>query len=314
MEQARLFGKRSITRGERSMRRLTFVGLFLGVLIAIIGCGESIRHAAPTSADAYPRMAEESMASKSATAPPASSVGGKEAGAASNAPAAGANRKIIFTARIESVVENFDDVPARLAELVKKADGYVADSTLSGSTGRNRSGTWKVRVPVVRFDDFVNAAKGIGELVSANTQSQDVSEEYYDVDARIRNKTKEEERLLKLLDDRPAKLEEVLTVERELSRVREEIERMQGRLRVLTDQTTLTTVEITIREMQNYEPPQSPTFAKRIGRAFSDSTTAIISLLEGTMILIVRLAPWAIVAVVGLWLLLVLLRIVSRRW
>lgn len=296
------------------MRRLTLVGLFLGSLLAIIGCGESVRKSAPTSADAYPQMAGESTVTRGEAGPPASGISGKEVGAAASAPAAGANRKIIFTARIESVVENFDNIPTRLAELVKQADGYVADSTLSGSTGRNRSGTWKVRVPVVRFDEFVNAAKGIGELVSANTQSQDVSEEYYDVDARIRNKTKEEERLIKLLDDRPAKLEEVLTVERELSRVREEIERMQGRLRVLTDQTTLTTVEITIREMQNYEPPQSPTFAKRIGRAFSDSTSAIRNLLEGTVILIVKLAPWVVAIGVALWLGLIGLRFTTRRW
>ncbi|HEY2840553.1 MAG TPA: DUF4349 domain-containing protein [Pirellulales bacterium] len=296
------------------MPRYALQVLFLLALLMIIGCGEAVRKSAPTSADAYPSRAGESTATRGEAGPPASGIGGKEVAVASNAPAPGANRKIIFTARIESVVENFDNIPTKLAELVKQADGYVADSSLSGSTGRNRSGTWKIRVPVVRFDEFVNQAKGIGELVSANTQSQDVSEEYYDVDARIRNKTKEEERLLKLLDDRPAKLEEVLTVERELSRVREEIERMQGRMRVLTDQTSLTTVEITIREMQNYEPPQSPTFLTRVGRAFLGSTSGIKSTFEWIVILSAKLIPWLFAIALAIWLFFAVLRIVSRRW
>ncbi len=276
------------------MRRIVLRMLLLASLVGMAGCGDVQKSAqvGPTTASAYPDapvMAESQ--------PLASAVGGKEI--AATAPP-GANRKIIFNARIDLVVENFDDAPATLAALVKKCDGYVADSNLSGSTGANRSGTWKVRVPVARFDEFISAAKGIGELVSASTQSQDVSDEFYDVDARIRNKTKEEERLLKLLEDRPGKLEDVISIERELSRVRDEVERMQGRLRVLTDLSSLTTVDISIREIQDYQPPQSPTFATRIGRAFSGSTTMLNSAFEGTVITVVALAPWIAVGGIAL--------------
>jgi len=163
-----------------------------------------------------------------------------------------------------------------------------------------REGTWRIRVPVAHFDEVVSDAKGIGELISANSKSQDVSEAYSDVEARIRNKTKEEERLLKLLEDRPGKLEEIITLERELSRVRDEVERMQGRMRVLTDQTSLTTVEITIREMQNYEPPQSPTFFTRLRRTFIHSTSAIWSLFEWIINAAVAIAPWIVVAFIPL--------------
>jgi hypothetical protein len=181
------------------------------------------------------------------------------------------NHKIIYTATIDLVVEDFAGVPDKLIALVKQFDGYIADSNLTGATGHSRRGTWKVRVPVERFESFVNSAKGLGELISAGTNSQDVSEEFYDVEARLRNKTKEEERLLKLLEDRPGKLEDVIAIERELSRVREEIERMQGRLRVLTDLTTLTTVTLTINEIKNYEPPQTATLTTRLRRSFGGS-------------------------------------------
>ena len=143
----------------------------------------------------------------------------------------GHQRKIIYSANVELVVEDFDGMADKVAALAKQFDAYVAGSNLTGSTGETRRGNWKLRVPTARFDEFVAAAKGLGELQSAGTTSKDVSEEYYDVDARIRNKTKEEERLLKLLEERPGKLEDVIAIERELSRVRGELERMQGRMR-----------------------------------------------------------------------------------
>ena len=80
------------------------------------------------------------------------------------------------------------------------------------------------------------------------TDSQDVTEEYYDVEARIKNKRVEEERLLKHLEQSTGKLEDILKVEKEISRVRGEIERQQGRLQYLDKLSALTTVTITLHE------------------------------------------------------------------
>jgi hypothetical protein len=213
---------------------------------------------------------------------------------------AGADRKIIYSATVDLAVDNFADTPEKVAALVKQFDGYVAGSNLSGSKGESRQGTWKVRVPVARFEDFVKAAKGLGELVNAGTSSKDVSEEYYDVDARIRNKTKEEDRLLKLLEERPGKLEDVIAIERELSRVREELERMQGRMRVLTDLTSLTTVDLTITEIHNYQPEDAATLSTRVRRAFDSSLSALESTGANAVIVSAAIVPW--VPVIGVCL------------
>jgi hypothetical protein len=202
------------------------------------------------------------------------------------------DRKIIYSAEMELAVEDFSGLPDRVADVVKAYDGFIADSQLFGSSGENRRGTWKVRVPVARFDEFVNAAKGLGEVIKAGTSSRDVSEEYYDVDARIRNKTKEEERLLQLLEERPGKLEDVIAIERELSRVREELERMQGRMRVLADLTSLTTVDLSIVEIRNYQPAEAPTLATRIRRTFDGSLDALQAAGEATLLAAVAAGPW----------------------
>jgi hypothetical protein len=223
------------------------------------------------------------------------------------------HRKIIYRAKVELAVEDFTPVQAMVAEAVKKFDGYIADSSLTGSAGSIRRGTWKIRIPAARFDEFVAAAKGFGELINASTTSEDVSEEYFDVEARIRNKTKEEERLLKLLDDRTGKLADVLEVERELSRVREETERMQGRMRVLADLTTLTTVELVVTEMRNYEPPQAADLATRVRRAFTQSVDGLREFGESLLIGAVAFAPWLPVFFLAILPILWLGRRIRRR-
>jgi prepilin-type N-terminal cleavage/methylation domain-containing protein len=201
-------------------------------------------------------------------------------------------RKIIYRAQIELAVEDFAGSNDRVMALIKQFGGYLADSMLTGTSGETRRGIWKIRVPVARFEEFVGAAKGLGELITAGTTSQDVSEEYYDVDARIRNKTKEEQRLLALLEERPGDLKDVIAIERELSRVREELERMQGRMRVLSDLTSLTTVQLTITEIRDYQPAETPTLATRVRRSFQESVEAIVESGEALLVGAVAVAPW----------------------
>lgn len=277
-------------------RKFSFRVLFGAAgLFCLLGCGakaarEAGRYESPASVPAAAIVGKELAAE-----------GGQRFVALSEAQANTAgnvDRRIIYTANVELAVEDFSGVSERIIALVKQFDAYVANSGLSGSSGENRRGTWTIRVPVARFDEFVGAAKGLGELIKVDTSSHDVSEEYYDVDARIRNKSKEEERLLKLLEERPGKLEDVIAIERELSRVREELERMQGRMRVLADQTSLTTVELSIVEIRDYEPPQAPTLATRVRRTFGDSLASLQMAGEAMLLAAVGTAPWLPVAIV----------------
>lgn len=227
-------------------------------------------------------------------------------------------RKIIYTANIELVVENFGSIPADVEALAKDFGGYVASSNVTGSPGRPRRGQWTIRVPVGRYDEFITAAKqlavkGQGEVRRMSSDSQDVSEEYYDLESRIRNKKKQEERLLELLADATGKLEEVLSVERELARVREEIERMEGRKRVLDDLTTLTTIELSIDEIKDYVPEQALTYGARVRLAFSGSIETLVSTAKSVSIALIVAAPWLVVLLVPLILLVLSVRIRRKR-
>ncbi len=224
-----------------------------------------------------------------------------------------ADRKIIYTANIELAVEDFSGVPERVTALARDFGGYLAGSNQNGSTGESRRGTWTIRIPVERYDEFLKSAKSLGELIRMVTDARDVSEEYVDVDARIRNKTKEEERLLQLLEERPGKLEDVVAIERELSRVREELERMQGRMRVLSDLTSLTTVELTVVEIRGYQPPQAPTLATQIRRTWTGSLAALESAGKACLLGTVAIAPWLPLAAIVVTPAVLVIRRISRR-
>lgn len=222
-----------------------------------------------------------------------------------------ATRKIIYKASLTLVVDELSLAQQKLTRLVKQSDGYIAETNISGATGAPRRGTWTVRVPVAQYESFVSAASALGELQSAQSDSDDVSEEYYDLEARIKNKKVEETRLVQHLLKSTGKLREILLVEKEISRVRGEIEQMQGRVRVLANLTSLTTVTITINEIKNYLPPKPPTFATEIERTFNRSLGNLGALAKQVVLSGVGAIPWLLLlalVVVPMW------RFLRRRW
>ncbi len=205
------------------------------------------------------------------------------------AKSAQADRRIIYTATVDMVTEAIDGIEPKLLEMLKAAGGFVADTNQTGASGGQRSGTWRVRVPVDQYDGFLQKVRTLGEVQSVNVTSQDVTEEFVDVSARVAAKKVQEQRLIDLIKNAVGKLDEILKVEAELARVRGEIERMEGRIRVLKDLSELTTITITVREMKDYKPPEAPTFATKMRRAWQDSTTEFW---ENAGLMVLGLVAW----------------------
>lgn len=270
------------------------------ITLLALGCGaehHADREAAPPAPARADALAQVRLGVDTA---PAAAASMAEAKAGERAlPTEGAvDRKIVYTAEVDLVVEDFDPLPEQVRSMARQFDGFVAGSNVAGSPGSPRIGEWTIRVPVARYDEFLTAARQLGEVRRESSDSQDVTEEYYDVEARIRNKKTEETRLLKLLEDATGELEDILAVEREVSRVREEIERMEGRLRVLTDLTSLTTVNLSIEEIRDYVPDAAPSYGTRVRRGFQGSIDALLSAMQGLSIALIVLLPWLVVLLV----------------
>ena len=159
-----------------------------------------------------------------------------------------ATSMIIRTATALVEVDSLENAVAELKQLAARVGGYVANTGMEVGRNRLRQAVIEIKIPATRFDEVLSGLKPIGKLESVNVSAQDVGEEYVDVNARIENSKRLERRLIDLLASRTGKLKDVLDVEQELARVREEIERYQGRIRYLQAHTATSTLSVTVHE------------------------------------------------------------------
>jgi hypothetical protein len=121
---------------------------------------------------------------------------------------------------------------------------------------------------------------------------------YYDLRARINNKRQEEECLLEHLKKSTGSLKDILAVEENLSRVRGEIERMQGHLQRWDKETQLATVTVVLHDRKGYVPPTNPAFGTTVGRTFAASLDALAEFGKMVVLTLVAVTPWAVVLAV----------------
>ena len=286
-------------------KKLAGFTLFVISVTSIVGCGSNAESRFAGKLDTVESVAAYEMGSANdyALAKTHDANESDLAKSATGADQSGDNaaakrksqRRIIYTTSLTLVVKTYSEFEAALPRLVDSVGGFVSKSETDRRYNDRQSGTWVIRVPVDRYNDLLNGMSGLGFAESRREDAQDVTEEYVDVEARIRNNRKLEERIITMLAERTGKLSDVLEIERELARVREEIERMEGRLRVLADRTTLATVTITVREEKEYIPPAAPTLTDRLANALGGSLSSLRQLAESGLVLLIALLPWAVV-------------------
>ena len=171
--------------------------------------------------------------------------------------------------------------------------GFVGNSSIQSGEGQRRQATLQLKVPAARYAQALSGLGGIGKLVSSTTEAQDVGEEYVDVTARMSNARRLEERLLTLLATRTGKLEDVLSVERELARVREEIERFDGRLRYLRANVAVSTLAVTLAEPG---PVVGEPGSNVIVEAFKQAWRNFVTFIAGLIAALGILAPLFVLA------------------
>ena len=171
-----------------------------------------------------------------------------------------ASRLILRNGQASIEVDSLESSMAEVRRIAQKVGGFVADASVQSGRNQIPSATLELKVPALRFDELTEALAPIGRLQFVNVGAQDVSEEFVDLTARVANGHRLEDRLVELLRTRTGKLQDVLSVERELARVREEIERMEGRLRFLKASAQLSTLSVNL-----FEPP--PLVASHPGRS-----------------------------------------------
>lgn len=267
---------------------------------------------------ASPMMAESGDAAGAAPAlrradgamPAASSLPSGDASPAVDAARAaaqpaGIRRMIITTGTMTVEVDQFDEARDKLNAAVTELGGFASGSSASVDQAGHRYGSLTVRIPSGKYADLVTRARGLGKVKNESATGQDVTEEYTDIDARLRAQQKLESELLTLMESaRRGGLSDLLEIEREVARVRGEIESMQGRMRYLADQSALSTLTVELREpaaLVDVEPgAMDPIFA-----ALGDAVGLFAKSLGAIIVFVAVIFPWVFAAWVlirlGLW-------------
>lgn len=206
------------------------------------------------------------------------------------------NRKLIKTGEVAIEVDSFEAAEANLSAAARSAGGYVSDTSMRTEEVGNQTytrGTVVLRIPAGKFSGFMERVKDEGHVVRSDTGTKDVTREYTDLQARLKNLEAERDRLRELY--RQANdTEDVLMVERRLSEVQGRIERIQAQLRNLDNRVTYATITVHIQEPRpDYEPPeQQEWYETGIFAAFMESVSGVGTVVRATVVAIAYALPY----------------------
>ncbi len=244
-----------------------FAGLGLVALLAVVSIPMFFRsrqaawldtqRATDLSAPTVDRQAFSALTFKSPAKPPAETSSAEAWDAPAPAPpAAGDELKapenvgpmIVQTASLNILATNYDEASAAIEKLATAHGGYVEKLDAKAQTGNAREISAALRIPTKQLDGFLADVRKLGHVEEETRSNEEVSDQYVDLQARLKSARATEQRLIELLGTRTGKLEDVLEAERELARVRGEIEAMQGQSAILVHRVNYATVQVDLNE------------------------------------------------------------------
>ncbi|HTQ04981.1 MAG TPA: DUF4349 domain-containing protein [Polyangiaceae bacterium] len=237
------------------------------------------------------------MSSAGAAPPPpvpALAQGAAPAGGAADATNS-ALRRVVKKASLELVVSRPGDAAAAAGRAAEREGGFVASTERDQTTEAGKSElarlTLTIRVPADRFTATLEALRRLGSGDGSETvTTDDVSEEFIDLDARLKNQRELEAQFLQILKQ-ATKVDEALNVQRELMAVRTEIDRMEGRRRFLDRETSLATITLVLVPAPPFTSAGFGDFGSAVKHAASDAVNESASLVTGSIRLLGFVAP-----------------------
>lgn len=216
------------------------------------------------------------------------------------------NRLIIKTGFLSLVVKDVPQGVAKIQEFAKSKGGFVVSSNISKDT-LSPTAEVTIRIPSEVFDGGVQEVKSMGEVKSERVNGQDVTEEYVDLDARLKNLRLTESQFVTIMQ-KAQKIEDILAVQRELTQIRGEIESLQGRMKYLTESAKMSTLTVYLAaDPQNLPVVDNDDSWKPLA-VWKDAVRSLLLLGQG----VVNFLIW-IVAYIPVWIVLLAVVLGIRR-
>ena len=208
------------------------------------------------------------------------------------------NQKLITTVRMQAETEDLDATLAYTEEKIAELGGYLESQNLYNgsaySSRRFRNASLTIRIPAENLNQFVDRIGESVNIVSKNVATENVTLTYISVESRITALETEQTRLLELLAKADT-MEDLLTIESRLTDVRTELEEYTSRLRVLDNQISYSTVNLTIEEVKEYTQVTEPeTFWDRICTGFVQSLESLGTFFKELVIFLIVSLPYLV--------------------
>lgn len=208
------------------------------------------------------------------------------------------SRKYILTYNYDMETLTFDETQNRLNQLINMHNGYYESTQVSGRNitaqyPQRRHGSFTIRIPKEEIVSFLEGLKTIGGNILEEASNQDdVTNQYYDLDARIKTLEVQEERLISILETAD-ELEYIIELERELSDVRYEIERNMSTFRNLENRISYTTVHLNLQEViEETVIEEEPTsFLEKMTYGFRQSVKGVANFFEAVALFFITQSP-----------------------
>lgn len=295
---------------RRRAHALDGLALFLLVaaVLALAGCAPKPQVVPPVATVVVEKAVEMPVARQPAPTPAPIPM----------PPEAEEERMLIRTAQLSITVTDTAKAVQEAKAVAEGLGGYVTSSQMY-KQGERLYATMVLRVPAERFDDALAQIKALAvEVERESTQGKDVTEEYVDLQARLRNlelTEKELQQLLREVRERTQKAEDVLAVYRELTEIRGQIEQLKGRMQYLERQVDFSSIDLSIAphvlSTPVVEPGWKPLVTLR--EASRSLVKALQWLVDAAIWLVVFLLPILVLVAIPTALLVLLVRYLVRR-
>ena len=208
-------------------------------------------------------------------------------------------RKIIKTVRISAQTLNFEESVALVEELCDRLGGYIESSSVSGnginSKGGSRYADYTIRIPAENLDGFNDGVGDILKITSSTSNSDEVTNTYYDIKSRIEVLEMEKEALTKLYEEYTdyGNIGYLIEIQNKLYDVIAEIESYETQIRLYDSKIAYSTVYLNIREVEEYVEVKE-TFGEKIFGALEGGWDAFVNVCSGLAIAFVACLPFTI--------------------
>ena len=319
------------------MKKILSLIIAVFLILSLCACGKASSQAAKSEGyypapDAYYSdstagyAAEYDMAEEAAypAEAPAAAYGGfaaDDSASEVNVQQSGASdinpEKIIYSANAQLETTEFDNTIKQLSDLIDSLGGFVESSSInsanyySQSHGYpvNRSASYTIRIPSAAFPSLMSSLSSLGNVPYTNTYTENITSQYYDVQARLDAYKTQEKRLLEMMEIAET-VEDVITIEDRLTEIRYQIESMQSSLNNWDRKVSYSTLYLDVTEVKEYTPVETvkTTYTEKIAAAVKNGLKSVGDFFADFLLWLLEALPTLVILGIIAWIVIAIIR------